>query len=168
MKSLPFLRVITFLLTSLVISLMFVNDVLGHESVWHQDNPRNFSHVHWSQPNISEVITAGYPLSFGLFAFSGRQEPRLVFRKHESKQVQCIEANFLAFDIDDEFAFDLNEDVEIELSIDASHNSLVSYGYDKHASANANGNLEFDNSELLYHFYLMSQKQQYLEEVPYS
>jgi|GEM_PF-633893 len=107
-----------------------------------QNNPRAVKELDWHAAHIKRVVTAGYPVTFGIYAFTHRKPHRFVERFDErGKKRRCIEANFLSFDIDDAYAFDIEEDVEIAVLIDGHQNSSLVYGYDKHGSANASGEL---------------------------
>ena len=128
------------------LSLIFfiAQNVSAHESIHHQGNPRGIESVDFKAKHISRVVTAGYPVTFGIYAFTHR-EPTTYITVKDDKNIEhkCIKTNFLAFDVDDSFAFDIDENIRVEFLIDRSQTSSLVYGYDQHGSAKANALVDF-------------------------
>lgn len=144
----------TFLhLTSVFI--FFCSTVSAHDGVHsdtHSNNPRGIEAVDFSAVNISRVVTAGYPVSFGVYAFTRREPLKYItVNTHingssSNRDHSCVKANFLAFDVDDNYAFDINENVTVELLIDPNQTSSLVYGFDQHGSEKANGQIKLELS----------------------
>lgn len=125
------------------------NSPLAHDGA-HQGknvgNPRGVEVLDFNAANIDRVISAGYPVSFGVYAFSRREKPELLtIEDNTGKPQHCVKANFLAFDINDDYAFDINEDVSVKFLIDRSRTTSLVYGFDQHGSEKGNGLIELDN-----------------------
>ncbi|MCP3673990.1 MAG: CehA/McbA family metallohydrolase [Gammaproteobacteria bacterium] len=135
----------------LVLLITFTLSIHGHETA-HQhvkitDNPRGVQTLNWQVDNVSRVITAGYPETFGIFSFAHRQAADSVsIIDNDKKTYSCIKANFIAFDIDDEFAFDIDETVTIELLIDTLQTPSIYIGFDQHSNAAANQEIKISAS----------------------
>ncbi|WP_339673480.1 CehA/McbA family metallohydrolase [Dasania marina] len=100
--------------------------------------PRGLVDLDWQAKNINRTFTAGYPDSFGRSSFFRRVLPSNY--QHQGKQ--CINANFVAFDINDSYAHNIDEIVEIELTFDANKTDSVYYGYDANNDASAGGEIK--------------------------
>jgi len=129
--------------------LMPLSDrTLAHDGEHHgknAGNPRGVEVLDFNAPHIDRVISAGYPVSFGVYAFSRREKPKLLTIEDNTGQSQhCVKANFLAFDINDDYAFDINEDVSVKFLIDRSQTKSLVYGFDQHGSEKSNGLIELD------------------------
>ena len=72
--------------------------------------------VDWAATNISRVLSSGYGDSFGTEAWARKGFPELV----EVEGRQCVEGSYFLFDVDDDFAFDIDETVTVELLFDRS------------------------------------------------
>jgi hypothetical protein len=96
----------------------------------------------WSLPNISRVLSAGYGDSFGADAWTrkGFPEPLDVGGR------QCMEGTHFLFDIDDEFAFDIDETVTVNLVFDASRSAGFMYGWDQNVTAENRTDVTFEHS----------------------
>lgn len=99
----------------------------AHETVHELAGPNGTYDVVWQADHISHVYSAGYPDSFGLSAFFNRHDTQLV--KIEGQD--CVTANFLAFDVDDHFAFDIDETVNLQLRFYQQRPAAIFYSYDK-------------------------------------
>ncbi|TQV87417.1 CehA/McbA family metallohydrolase [Aliikangiella coralliicola] len=106
------------------------------------DNPRGIKTLNWTRESINRVLTAGYPESFGTFAFTRRQNPEY----QSINGNNCVKANYLAFDIDDNFAFDIDEKIQLKLLVKSSNSNSLVYGYDRHGRADANATVSLDNT----------------------
>lgn len=105
-----------------------------HKATTFPDDPRGLRTLNWHRPGISRVVTAGYPDSFGLFAFNGRQPSEVL--NIEGKT--CLKANFLAFDVDDVQAFNTpkNTQLRIRIQIATQQSGSLIMGYDGHGVIN--------------------------------
>jgi len=127
--------------------LIYSSLTFAHEQSHSKDNPRGLVELDWHAEHITGVSTAGYPVSFGLFAFSRRENhEKLTIKNHLGQAKSCIKANFLAFDINDEYAFDIKENVSVDLLIDKSQTRSLVYGFDQHGSAVANKKVSFSDA----------------------
>ncbi|WP_240946091.1 CehA/McbA family metallohydrolase [Pseudomaricurvus alkylphenolicus] len=120
-----------------VVLLLFMAPMttIAHGLPEAMDGPRGVVMLDWHRENISRTLTAGYPESFGLSSFFGRVKPTI-------KTVggkRCVHANFIGFDVDDNFAFDIDEPVELELLLHQPNQTTLVYGYDANGKANATG-----------------------------
>ena len=77
-------------------------------------NPLGLVEIEWAMPNIDRTLSGGYPDSLGLFAFPRRQLPTV----NETDGRRCVEASFIALDIDSTFAFDIDETVELHRKLE--------------------------------------------------
>lgn len=129
-------------LAGLLVACILAQETAAHASSLQSTNPRGIERLTWSAPNIVRTITAGYPDSFGLFSFLGR-EPAAVVTVHGKS---CIKANFLAFDVDDAFAYDIDEAVTLKLTLLQGDSGSVFYGYDKNGGDRAGGRIAYSDS----------------------
>jgi hypothetical protein len=87
--------------------------------------------VDWEAPNVSRILSSGYGDSFGIEAAVnlGFPEPETVEGK------SCINGSYFLFDVDDEFAFDIDETVSVEITFDVSRSAGFWISYDRNAMA---------------------------------
>lgn len=117
-------------------------------SVFSHTNPIGIKEIKgWHMPNIARTVTAGYPDSLGLYAF-----PRFGFPKIKSIEGKsCIVGSAISFDIDDSFAFDIDEDVELELLFHRKSTQDLFYGYDRNAMAEAVAEIKVPRNGGIWH-----------------
>ncbi len=96
-------------------------------------NPLGLVEVEWPMPGIARTLSGGYPDSLGLFAFPRRALPEV----EEIEGRRCVVASFIALDVDDDLAFDIDEMVELELVFDSQATGTVSLSYDRSARSEA-------------------------------
>ena len=91
--------------------------------------PQGTVAVDWEIPDVSRVLSSGYGDSFGIEAAvnQGFPEPDIVEGK------SCINGSYFLFDVDDEFAFDIDETVSLEITFDISRSSGFWISYDRNA-----------------------------------
>jgi hypothetical protein len=134
--------------SQLSVLLLLQTGAMAHDVAHHAKNtgnPRGVEVVDFSASHIDRVISAGYPVSFGVYAFSRREKLEVLTIEDNAGQPQhCVKANFLAFDINDDYAFDINEDVSVKFLIDRSQTKSLVYGFDQHGSEKGNGLIELD------------------------
>ncbi len=87
--------------------------------------------IDWSAPNISRVLSSGYGDSFGTEAWARDGFPELV----EVEGRQCVQGTYFLFDVDDEFAFDIDETVTIEFLFDRTRTAGFIISYDQNVVA---------------------------------
>ena len=87
--------------------------------------------VDWSAPNISRVLSSGYGDSFGTEAWARDGFPELV----EVDGRQCMQGTYFLFDVDDAFAFDIDETVQLELLFDRTRSEGFLLSYDQNVVA---------------------------------
>lgn len=101
--------------------------VLAHPEHGQLQGVRGTHRVEWSAANIATVYSAGYPDSFGLSAFYNRREVRSASIENRP----CVTANFLAFDVSDDFAHDIDETVKLRLTLHGNPGAKLAYSYDR-------------------------------------
>ncbi len=108
-----------------------------HESdlFFDSNTPEGLIEIPWQAQHIDRVVTAGYPDSLGLASFTDRQAPEL--QRIENKS--CVKANFLSLGVVDDFAFDIDEEVELQLLIDTANSGQLFYTYDRAGKSSAFG-----------------------------
>jgi hypothetical protein len=108
----------------------------GHEF----SGPQGSVIVDWSAENVSRVLSSGYGDSFGMEAAVklGFPEPELVGDK------QCVSGSYFLFDVDDAFAFDIDEPVELEVLIDRRESTGLLVSYDRNARSEPMFEVKFD------------------------
>lgn len=99
------------------------------------NTPEGLIEIPWQAQHIDRVVTAGYPDSLGLASFTDRQAPEL--QRIENKS--CVKANFLSLGVADDFAFDIDEEVELQLLIDTADSGQLFYTYDRAGKSSAFG-----------------------------
>lgn len=103
--------------------------------------------IDWTAPNISRVIGSGYGDSFGTEAWARKGLPELI----EVEGRQCVRGSYLMFDVDDEFAFDIDEPVTIELLLDRRQSAGFFISYDQNVVAENSKEITFPESEDRWH-----------------
>lgn len=96
----------------------------------------------WDVPNVSRVLSSGYGDSFGIEAAVnlGFPEPETVDDR------SCINGSYFIFDVDDEFAFDIDETVSVEITFDASRSTGFWISYDRNAMSEPLQEIELEPS----------------------
>jgi hypothetical protein len=103
--------------------------------------------VDWALPNVSRVVSTGYGDSFGADVWTRKGFPEPV----EVEGRQCIEGTNFLFDIDDSFAYDIDETVTVKLLFDRTRTAGFMYGWDQNVEAENRTNvLLIDLDETLY------------------
>ncbi|MDH3440920.1 MAG: hypothetical protein OEM63_09220, partial [Gammaproteobacteria bacterium] len=103
--------------------------------------------IDWEVPNISRVLASGYGDSFGTEAWARKGLPELV----EVEGRQCLAGSYFLFDVDDEFAFDLDETVSIEFEFDRTRSGGFFVSYDQNVVAENLQEFVFIESDQLWH-----------------
>ena len=93
------------------------------------EQPRQALVLDWRVPNISRVISVDTDFHSGIELHTPSRHGRVVKRgKH-----QCVRASYLLFDVDDEYAFNVDERVTLDILVDAEDTDGFYLAYD-HAS----------------------------------
>ena len=112
--------------------LAFASSLLFTPLQAHQ-GPQGVVEIDWPMEHIARTLSAGYPDSLGLYALPRQGFPSV----EEIEGRRCVVGSFLAFDVDDSYAFDIDEPVEIELIFDSRTTRSFLYAYDRNAMAEA-------------------------------
>lgn len=114
-----------------------VRTVVAHEPAGPQGSPI----VNWSAPNVARVTASMYGDAFGMEAKVRQGLPAVENVDGRS----CVVASYLLFDVADDFAFDIDEVVEVVLTIDRRRSTGFFIGYDRNARAESLREIEFDD-----------------------
>ncbi len=114
-----------------------------HES----SDPQGSVVVEWKPNNVRRVFSSGYGDAFGLEISAKKGFPDL----ETIEGRRCVHGSFFLFDVDDDYAFDLDETVELEILFDRSRTTGFWYGYDRNAVAETATKIEFEKSEARWH-----------------
>ncbi len=112
-------------------SLLLVAAITLQATAHEFSGPHGTVAIDWSTPNISRVWSSGYGDSFGTEAWARAGFPERV----EVEGRQCVQGTYFLFDVDDEFAFDIDETVEIEFLFDRSRSEGFLISYDQNVVA---------------------------------
>jgi hypothetical protein len=99
--------------------------------------------IDWLASNVSRVLSSGYGDSFGTESWSRKGLPELV----EIEGQQCVKGSYILFDVDDDFAFDIDETVTVELMFDRTQSEGLLYSYDQHVVAENSQEISFPDAE---------------------
>ncbi|RLA32612.1 MAG: hypothetical protein DRR11_07825 [Gammaproteobacteria bacterium] len=103
--------------------------------------------VDWTAPNIARVLSSGYGDSFGTEAWARKGFPELV----EVDGRQCVKGTYFLFDVDDDFAFDIDETVTIEFLFDRRQSAGLFVSYDQNVVAENISKISFPDSDDRWH-----------------
>ncbi|MFQ6003977.1 MAG: CehA/McbA family metallohydrolase [Woeseia sp.] len=103
--------------------------------------------VDWDKPNVSRVLSSAYGDSFGIEAAVKMGPPTTETVDDRT----CINGSFFLFDIEDEFAFDIDETVELEILFDRRRSTGFWIGYDRNALPESAETIEFGSPERRWH-----------------
>jgi hypothetical protein len=109
--------------------------------------PQGIVGVEWKPQHVRRVFSSGYGDAFGLEISAKKGFPSL----ETVEGRRCVNGSFFLFDVDDDYAFDLDETVELEILFDRSRSTGFWFGYDRNAIAETATNIEFDESESRWH-----------------
>ena len=116
--------------------------------VCHSATTHEYSGIHgtvtvdWETPNVSRILSSGYGDSFGVEAAvkMGFPESETIDGK------KCIDGSYFLFDVDDDFAFDIDETVELEILFDRRRSTGFWVSYDRNAISEPARPIEFETS----------------------
>lgn len=140
--------------TRAILSICLSAVVLAAVSFWppraapHElSDPRKSVVVEWKPDNVRRVFSAGYGDAFGLEISAKKGFPEL----ETIEGRRCLNGSFFLFDVDDDYAFDIDETVELEILFDRNRTTGFWYGYDRNAVAETATKIEFETSEARWH-----------------
>ena len=128
----------------LSILLPMIAVLVGHASTAHEyTGPHGTVNVDWQTENISRITSSGYGDSFGIEAAvkMGFPEAQTIDGK------DCIDGSYFLFDVDDEFAFDIDENIELEILFDRRRSTGFWVSYDRNAKSEPVEAIEFEASD---------------------
>jgi len=99
--------------------------------------------VDWTAPNIARVLSSGYGDSFGTEAWARKGFPELV----EVDGRQCVKGTYFLFDVDDDFAFDIDETVTVEMLFARRQSEGFFVSYDQNVVAENIREISFHDSD---------------------
>jgi hypothetical protein len=103
--------------------------------------------IEWSLPNVSRILSSGYGDSFGADVWTRKGFPEPV----EVDGRTCMQGTNFFFDIDDTFAFDIDETVTVTLLFDRRRTAGFMYGWDQNVEAENRTDVTFDESDEDWH-----------------
>ena len=134
---------------SIVAFLFWVTPALAHDSLPAGDfnGPRGTVEMTWKPKHIARVFSSGYGDSFGLETAAKEGFPVLETIDGRS----CVDGSFFLFDVNDDYAFDVDEDIEMEILFDRTRSNGFWFGYDRNAVAETATEIWFPQSEERWH-----------------
>ena len=129
----------------MVIALLACQTGMAHEYA----GPHGTVIVDWKIPNLSRILSSGYGDSFGIEAAvkMGFPEDEIVDGEY------CISGSYFLFDVADDYAFDIDETVEIEILFDRRRSTGFWISYDRNAMSEPLEAIEFEESNELWHIH---------------
>jgi hypothetical protein len=125
---------------SIVLSCLLVGSAaLAHEF----SGPHGTVILDWEVPNVSRVISSGYGDSFGIEAAVNMGFPEMEIVEGR----QCINGSYFLFDVEEEFAFDIDETVTLEILFDRTRSSGLWVSHDRNAMSEPLQEIRFEPSE---------------------
>ena len=103
--------------------------------------------VDWNATNISRVLGSGYGDSFGSETWARKGLPETI----EVDGRQCVRGTYLLFDVDDDFAFDIDETVTVEMLFDRRQSAGLFISYDQNVVAENISEISFPESNERWH-----------------
>jgi hypothetical protein len=103
--------------------------------------------VGWKPQHVRRVFSSGYGDAFGLEIAAKEGFPTL----ETVEGRRCARGSLFLFDVEDDYGFDLDEDIELEILFDRSRSTGFWYGYDRNALAETATSIEFGKSEERWH-----------------
>lgn len=123
---------------SVIVALLVSISALAHE----YSGPQGTVDVDWTIPQISRVQSASYSDVFGIEA-----SVKLGFPENEAIEGRdCVSGSLFMFDVDDEFAFDIDETVEIDILFDRRRSTGFWISHDRNALSEPLQEIHFDAS----------------------
>lgn len=123
--------------------MFFSGVLLAHEF----SGPHGTVIVDWEAVNVKRIMSSGYGDSFGLEAWArmGFPEPVTVDGR------QCIDGSYFLFDVNDDFAFNIDETVTIEFLFERSRSNGFWFSYDRNVVSEPLREFVFNESDQKWH-----------------
>ena len=93
--------------------------------------PQGSVQLDWQSERIARVTASGYGDSFGMEAMVLRGLPDTV----EVDGKRCMEGSYFIVDVNDEYAFDIDETVELTVLLHKGDTTAITVGYDRNGKA---------------------------------
>jgi len=128
--------------------LIVIAMLAGHASNAHEySGPHGTVLVDWQTANVSRITSSGYGDSFGIEA-----AVKMGFPQAETiSGKKCIAGSYFLFDVDDDFAFDIDETVKLEILFDRRGSTGFWVSYDRNVIAEPAEPIEFEASDVRWH-----------------
>lgn len=104
--------------------------------------PQGSVSVDWTVPNVSRIESASYGDVFGIEASvkMGFPETEIIEGR------KCVSGSLFLFDVTDDFAFDIDETVELDILFDRRHSTGFWVSYDRNALSEPLQEIRFEAS----------------------
>ena len=122
--------------------------LVGQSPASHEySGPHGTVVVDWKPPNVSRVLSSGYGDAFGIEA-----AVKMGFPEAETIDGKtCINGSYFLFDVADDYAFDIDETVELEILFDRRRSTGFWISYDRNAMSEPLESIEFEASNEPWH-----------------
>lgn len=99
----------------------------------HSNDPRGTLEMDWKLPNINKIITAAWGFSFGIEAYPRKGMPIKTIIDTKI----CQTGSYFSFDVDDDFIYDIDEDITLTLLMRDKGCENFTIAYDKNVQSMA-------------------------------
>ncbi len=128
---------------TLLLPLLIAVAASAHEF----SGPHGSVTVDWEVANVSRVLSSGYGDSFGIEA-----AVKMGFPETETIEGrQCVNGSYFLVDVSDDFAFDIDETVTLNILLDRRRSTGLWVSYDRNALAEPLQQITFDDSSERWH-----------------
>ena len=122
-----------------LVALLLCGTAIAHE----YSGPQGTVDVDWIVPNVSRIQSASYSDVFGIEA-----SVKLGFPQAETIDGRkCVSGSLFLFDVADDFAFDVDETIEIEILFDRRRSTGFWISYDRNAMSEPLNEISFAASD---------------------
>ena len=124
---------------SCLVALLICGAAIAHEYA----GPQGTVDVDWTVPNVSRIQSASYGDVFGIEASvkMGFPEAEMIDGR------ECVSGSLFLFDVADDFAFDIDETIEIEILFDRRRSTGFWISYDRNAMSEPLNEITFEASD---------------------
>jgi hypothetical protein len=99
----------------------------------HSDDPRGTLEMDWKLPHINKVVTAAWGFSFGMETYPRKGMPIQTEVDHKI----CQTGSYFSFDVDDDFIYNVDEDITLTLLMRDKGCENFTVAYDKNVQSMA-------------------------------
>ncbi len=122
-----------------LVALLICSAAIAHE----YSGPQGTVDVDWTVPNVSRIQSASYGDVFGIEA-----SVKMGFPEAETIDGRkCVSGSLFLFDVADDFAFDIDETIEIEILFDRRRSTGFWISYDRNAMSEPLNEINFEASD---------------------